>query len=485
MLFSGITFLYYFLPLTLLIYFVMPQKGKNVVLLTASFLFYFWGEPKYCFLMAGAILTGYCSGMLIERLRGSRYTKAVLAAALGILFLLLGIFKYLDFFIQCINSAFGSDIAPVKLALPIGISFYLFQIVSYCIDVYRDEVKAECNILDFAMYVSLFPQLIAGPIVRYETVSEEIKHRTHSFGKVSAGIGRFVIGLCKKVLIADSFGLLVSRLEVLEGMGTPGCWLIACTYTLQIYFDFSGYSDMAIGLGGIFGFTFPENFNYPYISRSITEFWRRWHMTLGGWFRDYVYIPLGGNRVSLLKWLRNVLIVWALSGLWHGAAMSFVIWGVYYGVILILEKLFLSKLLKRLPAVLQSIYTLLLVIIGFAIFRAEDSAQAVIQLKGMFGMQEGGTSVQTGRICLYYLKSYAVLFIISIIGATPLIKRLFTGMLEFEPENSKLSGRGRRICMAAKTAFIYVKPVFYIFCMVVVTAYLLNGSFNAFLYFRF
>ena len=485
MLFSSITFLYYFLPLTLLIYFVMPRKGKNAVLLAASFLFYFWGEPKYCFLMAGAILTGYCSGILIERLRGSRYRKPVLALALCVLLLLLGIFKYLDFFIQCINSAFGSKIALVKLALPIGISFYMFQIVSYCIDVYRDEVKAEYNILDFAMYVSLFPQLIAGPIVRYETVSAEIKHRTHSFEKVSAGIGRFVIGLCKKVLIADSFGLLVSQLEVLEGMGTLGYWLIACAYTMQIYFDFSGYSDMAIGLGGIFGFTFPENFNYPYISRSITEFWRRWHMTLGGWFRDYVYIPLGGNRVSLLKWFRNVLIVWALSGLWHGAAMNFVIWGVYYGIILILEKLFLGKLLKRLPVFLQSIYTMLLVIIGFAIFRTEDLAQVLMQLKGMLGFYGSGASVQTGQICLYYLKSYAVLFIISIIGATPVIKWLFTKILEFEPDNSKLSESGRKICMAAKTAFIYVKPVFYILCMVVVTAYLLNGSFNAFLYFRF
>ena len=485
MLFSSITFLYYFLPLTLLVYFVMPRKGKNAVLLTASFLFYFWGEPKYCFLMAGAIITGYCSGILLERLRNSRYRKLVLALSLCVLLLLLGIFKYLDFFIQCINSVFRSGIALVKLALPIGISFYMFQIVSYCIDVYRDEVKAEHNILDFAMYVSLFPQLIAGPIVRYETVSAEIKHRTHSFEKVSAGIGRFVIGLCKKVLIADSFGLLVSQLEVLEGMGTLGYWLIACAYTMQIYFDFSGYSDMAIGLGGIFGFTFPENFNYPYISRSITEFWRRWHMTLGGWFRDYVYIPLGGNRVSMFKWFRNVLVVWALSGLWHGAAMNFVIWGVYYGLILILEKLFLGKVLKRIPVVIQSVYTMLLVIIGFAIFRTEDLNQVLIQLKGMFGLLGGQTSAQTGSICLYYLKSYAVLFVISIVGATPVIKKIFTGILEFRPEVSGLSDFWKKVCTSCRVALIYMKPVFYIICLMIVTAYLLNGSFNAFLYFRF
>ncbi len=464
MLFSSITFLYWFLPAVILIYFAVPSKAKNYVLLVSSFLFYFWGEPSYCILMLSACIIGYAAGLLIDKAEVLKWRKLILFCSIGILLCILGFFKYANFAISTFTGLTGIESDLLDIALPIGISFYTFQIMSYIIDVYRKEVPAQRNPFTLATYVSLFPQLIAGPIVRYQTVANELKSRSHSFEMFSSGVSRFVLGLSKKVIIADSlaaFAVDFGKDSVLA------CWLSAIFFMLQIYFDFSGYSDMAIGLGRMFGFNFMENFNYPYISRTISEFWRRWHISLGSWFRDYVYIPLGGNRCPKLRWFFNILVVWSLTGLWHGAAWNFVVWGLFFAFFLLIEKLFLGKLIEKFPKVLGIIYVLFFVNISFVIFNAESLSAAFTQLGGMFGFS--GLSFSDPTV-LYYLRSSLVLFVIAASLATPYPAKLINKLCSYNIVN-KLS--------------IAVQPVIIILMLAVCTGFIVDGSFSPFLYFRF
>lgn len=471
MLFSSITFLYFFLPITLLIYCLVPEKGKNMVLLAASFLFYFWGEPKYCLLMAVSVAAGYVGGRLIEwagkqETNGTRRLVAAVFVSISLVFLL--VFKYADFLLQSVNLASGGSIPLLKLTLPVGISFYTFQIISYLVDVSRGNLAAEQNVIRFAAYVTMFPQLIAGPIVRYSAVEKQMKHHTLSYRGFADGSSRFACGLAKKVLIADVLSELVFKLDGILDKGIFFYWVLAAAYTLQIYYDFSGYSDMAIGLGHMLGFSFPENFDYPLISESVTEFWRRWHMTLGGWFRDYVYLPLGGSRVSLPRFIINVLVVWLLSGLWHGAGWNFAVWGLYFGIFLILEKAFLQKLLQKLPSVLRHLYTLAVIIISFTIFRLEDFGEIWKNIGGMFGV--GGGSAQLSQAAVYETKSYAVLLLAASVGAVPWLRGL--------RNRQKKSGRQSHIMGA-------LQPVAAIALLLLATAFLLGSSAHPFLYFRF
>ena len=467
MLFSSITFLYFFLPVVLILYFAVPFRFKNFILFITSIFFYFAGEPVYSLLMIGASLSGWLHGIWIGAWRGRKHARVPLVSSIVIGLSGLIFFKYTDFFLANINCIFGTSISLLQLSLPIGISFYTFQILSYTIDVYRGDAAVQKSFLNFATYVSFFPQLIAGPIVRYTQIAEELGARTHSFENFAYGARRFLTGLGKKVLIANVLGEIGNVFSASDDKSVLFYWLAAIAFTLHIYFDFSGYSDMAIGLGRIFGFYFPENFNYPYISKSITDFWRRWHMTLSTWFRDYVYIPLGGNRVSRLKWVRNLLAVWLLTGFWHGASWNFVIWGLFFGVLLIIEKLFLGKVLDRLPSVLRHIYVLLAVVISFVIFNADDMSGALVNLRGMFGLN-GVPLISFDA--LYYLRSYALVLLVAIVGATPLCKRL--------AERLSASEKTRRILNTAE-------PVFLVALLCCVTAFLIDGSFNPFLYFRF
>jgi len=467
MLFSSVTFVYYFLPVVIALYFIVPRRFKNVVLLVASLFFYFWGEPIYLFLMIGSIISGYVHGILIERFRGTKWSKVALISSIVVSLALLGVFKYSDFFIDTVNSLFGSNLTLLRLALPVGISFYTFQIISYTVDLYRGEISAQRNILKLATYIALFPQLTAGPIVRYATVEKDLDHRKFSLSGVADGITRFTIGIGKKILLANTIGQLVEVFKTSSEQNVLFFWLYAIGFPLQLYYDFSGYSDMAIGLGRIFGFNFPENFNYPYISKSISEFWRRWHMTLGQWFRDYVYIPLGGSRVSTLKWVRNVFIIWALTGLWHGAGWVFALWGLIFAVVLLLEKLVYGKALSKAPAPIAHFYTMLIFILSLIILDSFTLSDAMMRIGGLFGI--GGYSLY-GDISLYYLRSYAVLIIIGIIGSTPLPKRLIE-RIKSVPSGNK--------------AIKWVTPLFVIVILILVTAYLVDGSFNPFIYFRF
>ena len=466
MLFSSIPFLYYFLPCVLILYFVVPKCLKNTVLLLSSLVFYAWGEPKYVLLMVVSITLGYVFGLLIEVWRGTKLSKLFLILSIVTSIGLLGYFKYADFFIANFNAVTGLSVPLLKIALPIGISFYTFQILSYTVDVYRGEVKAQRNYISLAAYVALFPQLIAGPIVRYSDIAAQLESRTHSFSNVALGTRRFILGLAKKVLIANALGELCDIFKESNDKSVLFFWLYAIAFTLHIYFDFSGYSDMAIGLGKIFGFDFLENFDYPYISGSITEFWRRWHMSLGSWFRDYVYIPLGGNRVSKARWFLNIFIVWMLTDFWHGAAWNFIVWGLFFAVLLIIEKLWLLKPLKK-SKVLSHIYVMFFVIISFVIFNAADMKEAVAYIGGMFGA--GGIPFISEE-WLYYLRSYGVVLIVAIIGATPLVKKLILSI--------KKKSTGEKIMNIAE-------PVMLVALMLVITAYLVDGSFNPFLYFRF
>ncbi|HRV73704.1 MAG TPA: MBOAT family protein [Eubacteriales bacterium] len=469
MLFSGIPFLYYFLPLTIALYLVTPKKLKNALLLVMSLVFYAWGEPKYVLLMAVSILMCYVFGLAIGRARekGGRRAKLWLVLSCTVSVGLLAYFKYADFFLSSFNSVTGLDVPLLKIALPIGISFYTFQMLSYTIDVYRGKAQAQRNIVSLAAYVALFPQLIAGPIVRYTDIERELRDRRTTVEGAYLGARRFIIGLGKKVLLANTFGALTAAC-LDQGVGSVVTWwTYAMAFVLQVYFDFSGYSDMAIGLGRIFGFSFPENFNYPFISTGITEFWRRWHMTLGSWFRDYIYIPLGGNRCSKLKQLRNILIVWALTGLWHGAAWNFVVWGLIFAVMLVVEKYWLSSVLKRLPAAVCRVYVMLIVILSFVVFNAESLTAAFTQIGGMFG---AGHIPFVNSLALYELRGYAVPLVIGAVGSTPAVKLLV--------ERVKRGRVGAKIMLVAE-------PVALIALLVVCTAYLVDGSFNPFLYFRF
>ena len=462
MLFSSIPFAFYFLPAVLALYFAVPSRFKNAVLLVFSLVFYAWGEPGYLLLMAVSILLGWLFGLLIGKYRGTARARLFLVLSVAVSLGLLGWFKYADFAVNTLN-ALGLNLPLPHVALPIGISFYTFQILSYTIDVYRGDALPQRSLVDFGAYVSMFPQLIAGPIVRYSDVARQLKHRTHSLEKASLGVRRLLIGLGKKVLIANQLGQLTVLFRESRQPSVLYVWIYAAAFALQIYFDFSGYSDMAIGLGKIFGFDLLENFNYPFISRSVSEFWRRWHMSLGGWFRDYLYIPLGGNRVSRPRWALNLLVVWSLTGLWHGAAWNFVLWGLLFALLLALEKLWLGRLMEQLPGWLVRIPVLAVLLVSFVLFNADSLSQALSDTAGMFGL--GGLPL-TSADTLYHLRSYGPLLLLAMVGATPL------------PRNAVRRLEGSRVLP-------WLEPVALCALLLAVTAFLVGGSFNPFLYFRF
>ena len=465
MVFSSLIFLYVFLPAVLLLYYLMPRRGRNAVLLFFSVVFYAWGEPVYVLGIIASVVINFLFGLALDKHK----SKLLLAVNIIINLGFLGVFKYTGFIIGTIDKIFGADIITPEIALPIGISFYTFQALSYTIDVYRGKVNAGKNIIDFGAYITMFPQLIAGPIVRYKTIERELRTRRETLEDFRDGALRFATGLGKKVLIANSVGKIwdAVRLGAEGDLTTATAWLGMISFSLQIYFDFSGYSDMAIGLGRMFGFHFDENFDYPYISGSVTEFWRRWHISLSTWFKEYVYIPLGGNRRGLAKQLRNIIIVWLLTGLWHGAAWSFVVWGLYYGIILIIEKVFLGRLLKRIPRFIGHIYTVIVFVIGWGIFGLADMLP---ELKTSFvksvvfmsdqGLFDGHT--------LYLLSGYAVLMIIAIVISTGVITKLV----------KKLAGKHELIYGIGSMVYMSV-------IMIASTACIVADSYNPFLYFRF
>ena len=469
MLFSSIPFLYYFLPAVLLLYFAVPRRIKNVTLLLVSLIFYFYGEHGYVLLLLFSSTADYILGRIIEKYHGTNKAKRALAISIGINLLVLGFFKYADFIVMNINALFDVGLPLLRIHLPLGISFFTFQTMSYTIDVYRGTAAAERGPLSFAMYVSMFPQLVAGPIVRYNTVAAELQNRTHSFENFAAGTERFTMGLAKKVLLANALGELSVTMLATETPSVLAHWLAVLAYFFQIYFDFSGYSDMAIGLGLMLGFHFPENFNYPFTAASVSNFWQRWHMSMGTWFREYLYIPLGGNRVSRIKWVRNIFIVWFCTGLWHGANWNYILWGLYFGVLLAVEKLFLSNLLSRLPKFVGHIYTLTAVFFSFILFYIEDMSALAQHLAGMFG----GLDIPASNTeSLYYLRSYALLLVVAAIGSTPLPKTLGKRLLRLpQLQNSPFGA--------------IAETIFCIALLLITTGYLIDSSFNPFLYFRF
>ena len=469
MVFSTIIFLFRFLPITLALYYLAPAKLKNTVLFVCSLVFYCWGEVRFFPVMLALILINYLCGLGLEAFDAKPGVRKVLllfalAASLGMLFY----FKYANFVLRSINSLLGTGFAAIQgiSVLPLGISFYTFQTLSYTIDVYRREVKTEHNIIDFGAYVVMFPQLIAGPIVRYADIAPQLKRRTHTLADAAYGARRFILGLSKKVLLANVLYELISAYKSAANVSVLFVWLYAAAYVLHLYFDFSGYSDMAIGLGRIFGFHFIENFNYPYISASVTEFWRRWHMSLGSWFRDYVYIPLGGNRVSKAKWFRNIFIVWLLTGLWHGAAWTFILWGLFFAVFLTVEKLWYGQALAQ-TRFLKHLYVLLLIAVSFVIFDAASVSDAFRTIGSLFGL---GGLPRSDVLARYYFDSYSGVFLVAIVGATPLPAKIVRQFSE--------DGPGKKIMSV-------VEPVVLLGLLAVVTAYLVDGSFNPFLYFRF
>ncbi|MCM1148634.1 MAG: MBOAT family protein [Butyricicoccus sp.] len=465
MVFSSLLFMFKYLPVVLAVYYLAPVKYRNVWLFIVNLIFYGWGEPVYILLMLLSICVNYAAGLLIEKYRDERArAKRVLVCSIVINLALLGFFKYYDLFASTLSLIPGVDIPTLGLTLPIGISFYTFQTMSYPIDLYRGDADVQRSFISFGTFVALFPQLIAGPIVRYKDIASQLGFRAGGIEQFSSGVRRFIVGLGKKVLLANNIGLLwkayssasVSELTVL------GSWLGIIAFSLQIYFDFSGYSDMAIGLGRMLGFEFLENFNYPYISKSVTEFWRRWHISLGTWFRDYVYIPLGGNRRGLARQFLNIFIVWALTGFWHGASWTFLCWGVYYAVFLMLEKAFLLKGLNKTPAIVGHVYALLVAVCGWVLFDLDSIGHAACYYKAMFGFAGAGT---VGAADVYYLRNYAVLLAISFIACTPLGKKIYERMPD------KLRGAAT--------------PVLIFAVLVMSTAYLVDATYNPFLYFRF
>ncbi len=461
MIFSSPFFIAVFLPVTLALYYMTPRKLKNALVFILSLIFYGWGEPVYVGLMIFSTAVDYFHGMMVEKYRGTGKAKAFLWSSVIINLSLLGVFKYNAFIVTAFNGLFGLGLPVPKLALPIGISFYTFQTMSYTIDVYRGQAPVQRNIISFGAYVALFPQLIAGPIVRYKDVAEQLESRTHSVDKLGEGASRFVCGLGKKVIFANTFGAVWEYFKGAE-LSFLGSWLGIICFAFQIYYDFSGYSDMAIGLGKMLGFTFPENFNYPYISRSITEFWRRWHISLGTWFREYLYIPLGGNRRGKGRQLLNMLAVWLFTGLWHGAGWNFLFWGLYYFALLALEKLFLLKYLEKSRAI-SHIYTLAAVLFGWVLFAFEDMGAAVGYASAMIGLK--GPWVTDGA--LYYLGTLAPLLTAAAVGSAP-VGRIWAKL-------TKGDGLPQAVISAAAMAA----------CMVVALSYLVSGTYNPFLYFRF
>lgn len=460
MVFSSLNFIFIFLPVVLILYYLVPFRLKNPVLLLASIVFYAWGEPVYVVLMILSIAFNYVAGRQFGILKGKKERKRQLVLSVAVNLLLLGFFKYAGLIVGTVGGIFGAQ-PWAGLPLPIGISFYTFQALSYVIDVYRGKVQVQKNFIDFGAYITMFPQLIAGPIVRYDQVEFQLKNRKISLEKAGFGMQRFLFGLGKKVLLANNLGLLYSAVQGMGERSMLTAWLGVFAYTLQIYFDFSGYSDMAIGLGKMLGFDFAENFEYPYLAGSITEFWRRWHISLGTWFREYVYIPMGGNRVPAGRHILNLLIVWALTGLWHGASWNFVIWGLYYGVLLILEKYVLIPLCGRFPKVIKRIYTILLVVFGWAIFSNTDFAQMGIFMKNLFG---GGVTSFADGTFLYYLKSNLILLILSVFFCGPAFRKVMA-----------YTERKRPVINIIVCVVIFALSV----------GFLVSGSFNPFLYFRF
>lgn len=458
--------MFIYLPIVLAIYYLTPLKLRNLVLFVANLIFYGWGEPVYVTIMIFSTIVDYTHGMLVEKYRhNDRLARLFVLSSVVINLALLIFFKYFDFIAENLTLIPGLDfIKPLGIALPIGISFYTFQTMSYTIDVYRQEAKVQKNIINFGTYVALFPQLIAGPIVRYKDVAEQLDEREHSAEIFASGIRRFIVGLGKKVLLANNIGMLWDAIMASDysGLTALGAWLGVIAFGFQIYFDFSGYSDMAIGLGRMLGFEFLENFNYPYISRSITEFWRRWHISLGTWFREYVYIPLGGNRRGKLKSFVNILIVWTLTGIWHGASWNFLLWGLYYAVILILEKAFLLKWLEKAPKIIAHLYTLMLVCIGWALFAVPDLSSCLTYISAMLGLNGAGL---ISADFLYYLRNYAVTLVILAIASTPLLKNTL----------KKLPEKPLQI----------IAPLLVLIVLMLATAYLVDATYNPFLYFRF
>lgn len=466
MLFSSIVFLFTFLPVTLLLYYAVPEKTKNTVLLIVSLLFYAWGEPVYIFLMLLSILFNYFSGLDIALKAGNRRAaKKSLIFTVVVNLGILGFFKYYGFVVESLNAVVPFRIPYRELALPIGISFYTFQTLSYILDLYWGKVEVQTNLIAFGAYVTMFPQLIAGPIVRYADVKRQLEHRRESLAKFGRGASLFIVGLAKKVLIANTIGAVYEKVMGMDSISVLTAWTGCMAFTFQIYFDFSGYSDMAVGLGRMFGFEFLENFRYPYMSKSVTEFWRRWHMSLGSWFREYVYIPLGGNRVTAARHVCNLLIVWSLTGLWHGASWNFLVWGGYYGVILILEKYVTGKWLERLPEVLQICYNMLLVMMGWVLFFSPDLGSALAYLGKMFGV---GVSAFADMQAVYLIAGNWLLWLMAIVGSTPLMGRL--GKIVFH-ENER--------------PHVVAAAVLYMGMFLLSIAYLVTETYNPFLYFRF
>lgn len=467
MVFSSLLFLFRFLPIVLLGYFILPKRFRNLFLLLFSLVFYAWGEPTFVILMIASIVINYFGGIFVDiyHRRGSQKGAKISLIICSVIDIgLLGVFKYTGFAFENINALFGTRLVS-EIVLPIGISFYTFQMMSYVIDVYRGDTDVQKNIISFGCYVSLFPQLIAGPIVQYKTVAEQLDHREETVDGFASGVKRFTVGLAKKILIANNVGALWDTVSAMELSTLPAltAWLGIIAFTFQIYFDFSGYSDMAIGLGRMLGFEFLENFNYPYISRSITEFWRRWHISLGTWFRDYVYIPLGGNRKGFVKQLRNLLVVWFLTGIWHGASWNFVAWGLYFGVILIIEKLFLLKFLEKLPKFISHAYAALLFVYGWVIFALEDMGDIVAYTKAMFG----GTIAADSR-SVYLLLNYGIIFLIALAASTPI------GRIAFEKLEKKMPKTGYAVSL-----------VLVVIGFMLSLAYIVASTYNPFLYFRF
>lgn len=471
MVFSSLLFLFRYLPFVLVLYFICPKKLRNLLLFVVSLIFYAWGEPVYVVLMIFSTLVDYTHGLLVAHYKAAGNTRAaklVVASSMIINLALLGFFKYYDFLAGTVNSLIGTTLPLTGVALPIGISFYTFQTMSYTIDVYRGDAEPQKNIISFGAYVALFPQLIAGPIVAYKTVADQLNCRHEDTDKFAYGIKRFTAGLGKKVLLANSAGVIWDTIKVMDTSSLPAltAWIGILAYTFQIYFDFSGYSDMAIGLGSMLGFRFLENFDYPYMSKSITEFWRRWHISLGSWFRDYVYIPLGGNRKGLAKQIRNICVVWLLTGLWHGANWTFVLWGAYFGVLLIIEKMFLLKALKKAPAIVGHIYTMFFVIISWVIFALDDMKSVIGYIGAMFGA--GGALYD--KTSLYLLSTNIILLVILALASTDIPAKL---------GNSLVDRLGEKPLSAV------VQNVVFAAVILISTAYLVDATYNPFLYFRF
>ena len=467
MVFSSIPFLYVFLPVVLLIYFLCPMSRKNLVLMVSGFLFYAWGEPVYVLLMLFSTLLDYTAGRVMERYRENpKIRKAALLTSVIINLSLLAVFKYSSFLVENINALFGISLFNPDLPLPIGISFYTFQTMSYTIDLYRGDTKMQKSYINYAAYVSMFPQLVAGPIVRYDDVAAELENRTITLDKIGEGAFLFAQGLAKKVLLANNIGILWTNVKEMATAGSVPAvtaWLGILAFTFQIYFDFSGYSDMARGMGRMLGFDFPDNFRYPYMSKSITDFWRRWHMTLGSWFRSYVYIPLGGNRKGTARTIRNLLITWMLTGLWHGASWNFLLWGLYFGVLLIIEKFFLGKYLEKLPGWLQQTYSFLLVVFGWVLFEMETPAL----IGGFFGSMVGFGGF-ADKYSVYLLASYGLLMVLCMIASNNWVPRL-------------VEMAGKKFPRVVSGC----KPVYIVLALVFGTAFLVNSTYNPFLYFRF